>query len=68
VRKRRLKLVAKIPNHVADDVKWKRGIYDAVTKAQRLAGVHYSESDKLTWRCAFISRVINSLSLTSTIA
>jgi Holliday junction resolvase RusA-like endonuclease len=47
VPKRKLKLVSKIPNHVADVVTWKRGIYDAVTKAQRRAGVHYSDADKL---------------------
>ena len=53
MRKRRLKLVAKIPNHVADDVTWKRGIYDAVTKAQRRAGVCYSDSDKLDVEVCF---------------
>ena len=47
MRKRKLTLVAKIPNHVADGVTWKRGIYEAVTEAQRRAGVHYSDSDKL---------------------
>jgi Holliday junction resolvase RusA-like endonuclease len=53
VRKRRLKLVAKIPNHVADGVTWKRGIYDAVTKAQRRAGVRYSDSDRLDVEVCF---------------
>ena len=45
--KRRLKLVAKIPNYVPDGVAWKRAIYKAVTKAQRNEGVQYSETDKL---------------------
>jgi hypothetical protein len=47
MRKGKLTLVAKIPNHDANVVTWKRGIYDAVTEAQRSAGVYYSDTDKL---------------------
>ena len=45
--KRKLKVVAKIPNYIVDEVGWKRAIYNAVTKAQRDAGVIYSDNDKL---------------------
>ena len=47
MRKRRLKLTAKIPNYVPDGIAWKRAIYDAVTEAKRRAGIHYSPDDKL---------------------
>jgi Holliday junction resolvase RusA-like endonuclease len=47
LRKRRLKLIAKIPNYVPDGAAWRREIYKAVTKAQRDAGIQYCETDKL---------------------
>lgn len=53
MKKRRLKLVAKIPNYVADGVVWKRSNYEAVTKAQFRAGVHYSDTDKLDVEICF---------------
>ena len=53
MRKRRLKLVAKIPNYVPDGVAWKRAIYRAVTKAQRDADVQYSDTDKLDVEVCF---------------
>ena len=53
MRKRRLKLVAKIPNYVPDGVAWRRAIYKAVTKAQRDAGVQYSDADKLDVEVCF---------------
>jgi Holliday junction resolvase RusA-like endonuclease len=53
VRKRRLKLVARIPNYVPDGVAWKRAIYRAVTKAQRDKGVQYSGNDKLDVEVCF---------------
>jgi hypothetical protein len=56
VRKRRLKLVAKIPNYVPDGVAWKRAIYRAVTKAQRDAGVQYTDTDKLALSTITIRR------------
>lgn len=51
--KRRLKVVAKIQNYLVDEVKWKRAIYNAVTKAQRDAGVIYSSDDKLEVEICF---------------
>ena len=47
MRKRRLKLTAKIPNFMSDSVAWRKAIYAAVTEAQRRDGVRYSENDKL---------------------
>ena len=51
--KRRLKIFAKIPNYLVGEVKWKRAIYKAVTKAQRDAGVTYSCDDKLEVEICF---------------
>jgi len=45
--KPKLKVVAKIQNYLVDEVRWKRAIYNAVTKARRKAGVTYSDDDKL---------------------
>ena len=53
MQKRRLKLVAKIQNYVPDGVAWRRAIYRAVTKAQRDAGVQYSDADKLDVEVCF---------------
>jgi Holliday junction resolvase RusA-like endonuclease len=47
MRKGRLRLTAKISNYVPDSTSWKQAIYDAVTKAQKLAAVRYSYTDKL---------------------
>lgn len=47
MRKSRQKVVAKIPMYVPDSIMWKQHIYDAVRKAQRLAGVRYSKEAKL---------------------
>jgi Holliday junction resolvase RusA-like endonuclease len=51
--KRKLKVVAKIKNYLVDEVKWKRAIYREVTKAQRDAGVVYSDDDKLEVEICF---------------
>ena len=53
MRKRRLKLTARIPNFMSDSVAWRKGIYAAVTKAQRRAGVRYSKTDKLEVEVCF---------------
>lgn len=47
MRKRRLKLTAKIPNFMSNSVAWRQGIYAAVTKEQRKTGIRYSPTDKL---------------------
>jgi len=44
--KRKMKVVARIKNYLVDEVAWKRAIYNAVTKAQREAGVTYSDDDR----------------------
>jgi Holliday junction resolvase RusA-like endonuclease len=51
--KRKLKVVAKIQNYLVDEVRWKRAIYNAVTKARRKAGVTYSDDDKLEVEVCF---------------
>jgi Holliday junction resolvase RusA-like endonuclease len=51
--KRKLKVVAKIRNYLVDEVKWKRAIHRAVTKAQCDAGVIYSNHDKLEVEVCF---------------
>jgi hypothetical protein len=53
VRKRHLKLTAKIPNYVADGIAWKRSIYDAVIEAKRRAGIRYLPNDKLDVEVCF---------------
>lgn len=47
MRKKRLKLTAKIPNFMSDSVAWRKAIYAAVSEAQRREGVQYSATDKL---------------------
>ena len=51
--KRKMKVVARIKNYLVDEVTWKRAIYNAVTKAQREAGVTYSDDDKLEVEICF---------------
>src|SRR5213079_11761 len=41
VSKRKLKVIAKIPNYRVDEIGWKRAIYKEVAKAKRDAGVTY---------------------------
>lgn len=45
--------MAKIPNYIPDGVAWRRAIYRYVTKAQRDAGVQYSDTDKLDVEVCF---------------
>ena len=47
MRKKRLKLTAKIPNFMSDSLTWRKAIYAAVSEAQRREGVEYSATDKL---------------------
>lgn len=51
--KRRLKIIARIPNYMVDSVEWKKCIYEEVRKAQRRAGVRYSRRDKLEVNVCF---------------
>ncbi|HXD30766.1 MAG TPA: hypothetical protein VN643_06605 [Pyrinomonadaceae bacterium] len=48
-----MKVVARIKNYLVDEVTWKHAIYNAVTKAQREAGVTYSDNDKLEVEICF---------------
>ena len=47
MRKKRLKLTAKIPNFMSDSLTWRKAIYAALSEAQRREGVEYSATDKL---------------------
>jgi len=53
VSKRKLKVIAKIPNYRVDEIGWKRAIYKEVAKAKRDAGVTYYDDDKLEVEVCF---------------